>query len=97
EPFLHPELLLLVERTLRLGPLSILTNGLLLDAEVCARLATLAAGSPHSFDLRVSLDGLPPEENDPIRGHGTFAGILAGARRAQQAGLNPLFTVTTVH
>ena len=31
-----------------------------------------AAASPYSLDLRVSLDGMSAEENDPVRGRGTF-------------------------
>ncbi|MCA9757219.1 MAG: radical SAM protein [Candidatus Eisenbacteria bacterium] len=97
EPFLHPDILLLIERTLAQGPLSILTNGLLLTPEVARRLKELSDQSEYSLDLRVSLDGTTPDENDPIRGRGTFDGILAGARHLEEAGLQPVFTVTTVH
>jgi uncharacterized Fe-S cluster-containing radical SAM superfamily protein len=97
EPFLHPEILLLVERTLEQGPLSILTNALLLDPDTARHLADLSAASEYSLDLRISLDGMTPEENDPIRGRGTFTEILAGAKNLHDAGLNPVFTVTTVH
>ncbi|MCA9562587.1 MAG: radical SAM protein [Myxococcales bacterium] len=97
EPFMHPEILTLVEETLAQGPLSILTNGLLINSSVAADLARLAAQSPYSFDLRVSVDGLNPEENDPIRGKGTFKRIMRGAQYLAEAGLNPVFTVTTVH
>lgn len=96
EPFLHPEILRLVEATLAQGPLSILTNALLIDEARAAALARLAGASDYSLDLRVSLDGTSAEENDPIRGKGTFAGILAGARALERAGINPVFTVTTV-
>jgi molybdenum cofactor biosynthesis enzyme MoaA len=97
EPFLHPDIVLLIERTLEQGPLSILTNALLLTSEIAARLHALSEASEYSLDLRVSLDGTTAEENDPIRGRGTFEGILTGARHLVRAGLNPVFTVTTVH
>ena len=97
EPFLHPDVLELSERTLRQGPLTILTNGLLLDEGTARAVGRLAAESEHSFDLRVSLDGTTAEENDPVRGKGTFEEIVAGARRLLEAGVNPVFTVTTVH
>jgi hypothetical protein len=74
-----------------------LTNGLLLDPERCARLATLAAASEYSLDFRVSMDGYSAEANDPIRGAGTFARILEGIRNLHAAGLNPVITVTEVH
>ncbi|MEZ4647554.1 MAG: radical SAM protein [Candidatus Eisenbacteria bacterium] len=97
EPFLHPDILLLIERTLAQGPLSILTNGLLLTPEIARALKEMSDESEYSLDLRVSLDGTTPEENDPIRGRGTFDGILAGARNLEDVGLQPVFTVTTVH
>lgn len=97
EPFLHPDILLLIERTLQQGPLSILTNGILIDEQMAARLGEIFRESEYSLDLRVSLDGLTVEENDPIRGRGTYHKILTGARNLMNAGVNPVFTVTTVH
>ena len=97
EPFLHPEILRLASAALAQGPLSILTNALLIDRDVAGELARLAEDSPYSLDLRVSIDGTTAEENDPVRGPGTFDRILAGARHLARAGLLPVFTVTTVH
>lgn len=97
EPFLHPEIERLIECTLDQAPLSILTNGLLIEPDRARRLKAMEQDSAYSLDLRVSLDGTTPEENDPIRGRHTFERILAGARNLHQAGLNPVFTVTTVH
>lgn len=97
EPFLHPDILLLVERTLAQGPLGILTNGILIDEATAAQLGALFRASDYSLDLRVSIDGVTPEENDPIRGRGTYGKIMAGAQNLLKAGINPVFTVTTVH
>ena len=97
EPFLNPEMEAILEATLRVGPATVLTNGLLLDPERCGRLAAMAAASDYSLDLRISLDGYSAEANDPIRGEGTFERILEGARNAAAAGLNPVMTVTEVH
>jgi molybdenum cofactor biosynthesis enzyme MoaA len=96
EPFLNPEMEAILEATLRVGPATVLTNGLLLDPRRCARLAALAAASPYSLDLRVSLDGYDAQSNDPIRGAGTFDRILDGVRNLHRAGLNPVITVTEV-
>lgn len=96
EPFLHPEIFELIDMTLAQGPLSILTNGILIDDDVARALRERFDASPYSFDLRVSLDGTTPEENDPIRGKGTFEKILAGTRALADAGLNPVLTVTEV-
>ena len=97
EPFLNPEMETILDETLRHGPASVLTNGLLLDPARAERLRALAAGSPYSLDLRVSMDGYDAESNDPIRGAGTFARILQGIRNLHHAGLNPVITVTEVY
>jgi AdoMet-dependent heme synthase len=97
EPFLNREMEAILELTLRQGPATVLTNGLLLDAERCARLRALSDATPYSLDLRLSLDGWDAASNDPIRGEGTFERILAGARNCAAAGLNPVLTVTEVH
>ena len=94
EPFLNPEMLPILEETLRQGPASVLTNGLLLTPERCRRLRELAAGSEYSLDLRISIDGYTAEINDPIRGAGTYERILQGIRNLADAGLNPVVTVT---
>jgi AdoMet-dependent heme synthase len=96
EPFLNPEMEAILAATLEVGPASVLTNGLLLDAARCARLAALAAASPYSLDLRVSLDGYDAASNDAVRGAGTFERVLAGLRNLAAAGLNPVVTVTEV-
>ena len=96
EPFLNPEMEAILEATLKVGPASVLTNGLLLDPARCARLKALEQAADYSLDLRVSLDGYDAETNDPIRGAGTFERILAGVRNLVAAGLNPVITVTEV-
>jgi MoaA/NifB/PqqE/SkfB family radical SAM enzyme len=97
EPFLNPEMEAILAETLRLGPATVLTNGLLLDPARCARLKALDEGAEYSLDLRVSLDGWDAATNDPIRGEGTFDRILDGVRNLVQAGLNPVLTVTEVY
>lgn len=97
EPFLNPDMEAILEATLAVGPATVLTNGLLLSDERCARLAKMAGASDYSFDLRISLDGYSAETNDPIRGEGTFERILEGALAAERAGLTPVMTVTEVH
>lgn len=97
EPFLHPEIDTLIDRTLAQGPLSILTNGILIDEAMAKSLKRRVDGSRYSFDLRVSLDGTTAQENDPIRGRGTFERIIAGVRELARVGINPVLTVTEVH
>ena len=97
EPFLNPdmeEILALV--TSCYGPATVLTNGLLLDPERCARLRAIADASAYSLDLRVSLDGPDAPSNDRIRGPGAFARATDGIRNLAAAGLNPVITATEV-
>ncbi len=96
EPFLNPEMEQILAATLEYGPVTVLTNGLLLGRDRCARLKALADGTDYSLDLRVSLDGYDAESNDPIRGKGTFRRILRGLSNLVEAGLNPVITVTEV-
>jgi sulfatase maturation enzyme AslB (radical SAM superfamily) len=97
EPFLNPEMEEILETTLRYGPATVLTNGLLLNLDRARRLGALALASRYSLDFRVSLDGYSAETNDPIRGEGTFTRILEGVSNLVAAGLNPVITVTEVY
>jgi molybdenum cofactor biosynthesis enzyme MoaA len=94
EPFLNRDLLAMLEATLRQGPATVLTNGLLVRPETARRLRGLADASEYSLDIRVSIDGWDAETNDPIRGAGTFDRIMAGVRSLADAGVNPVLTVT---
>ena len=96
EPFLNPDMEAILEATLAVGPATVLTNGLLLDPERCARLKRMEQTSDYSLDLRVSLDGYDSATNDPIRGEGTFERVLVGLKNLANAGINPVVTVTEV-
>lgn len=96
EPFLHPAIQELITMTLEQGPLSILTNGILIDDDMAAWLGETFRRSAYSLDLRVSLDGRTAEENDRVRGKGTFKHIIAGIERLARNGINPVITVTEV-
>jgi molybdenum cofactor biosynthesis enzyme MoaA len=93
EPMLHPEFFAIIERTLQEGPVNVLTNGTLIDAAAAARLAALSRATRYSLELRVSLDGMTAEQNDPVRGRGTFRAIIAGLRELAQVELSPVITV----
>ena len=94
EPFLHPEIMEMVEDTLALAPLTVLTNGTLFTRERIERLATLSSAGIYSLELRVSLDGPTAAAHDRIRGQGTFARALEGLGRLSRAGLVPIVTAT---
>ena len=94
EPFLNRELLEMTEAALRQGPVSILTNGVLIRRDTAERLRALADASEYSLDLRVSLDGFDAAANDAVRGEGTFERILSALAHLAAAGLSPVVTVT---
>jgi sulfatase maturation enzyme AslB (radical SAM superfamily) len=93
EPMMHPEFWPLVDEALARGPLTVLTNGILVDADAAARARRAFDGARYSFDLRVSLDGMSADENDAVRGKGTFDTIVAGIRALAAVGLSPAITV----
>jgi molybdenum cofactor biosynthesis enzyme MoaA len=95
EPFMNRDMLPILEATLKQGPATVLTNGMLLRPEVCRRLRELFDASEYSLDLRVSLDGFDAESHDAIRGAGVWDRVMIGLRNLAEAGLNPVITVTT--
>lgn len=96
EPFMHADLPTMLERTLELGPASVLTNGTLLPDRAIDPIARIAEASPYSLELRVSLDGPSPELNDPIRGEGTFDRAMEGVQKLLERGFLPIITATQV-
>jgi AdoMet-dependent heme synthase len=94
EPFLNREMVPVLELTLRYGPATVLTNGTVLRDEWLTRLRRAEESSPYSLEFRVSLDGCTAEENDPVRGEGTFERTLRGVRQLVGHGFLPIVTVT---
>ena len=95
EPFMNRDMLPILEATLKQGPASVLTNGMLLRPEVCRRLRELFDENEYSLDLRVSLDGFDRASHDAIRGEGVWDRVMIGLRNLADVGLNPVITVTT--
>jgi molybdenum cofactor biosynthesis enzyme MoaA len=93
EPFLHRDMVAMLELSLKYGPATVLTNGTVFKDEWLAQLARAEADSPYSLEFRVSIDGFTAESNDPIRGAGTFVRALRGVRQLLEHGFLPLITV----
>jgi AdoMet-dependent heme synthase len=96
EPFLHRDMVTILERTLDYGPATVLTNGTVFKDDGLARLARAEAASPYSLEFRVSIDGFTAEMNDPVRGEGTFERALRGVRQLLDHGFLPIVTVARV-
>ncbi len=96
EPFLNRDMVPILELTLRYGPATVLTNGTVFKDEWLTRLRRAEDDSPYSLEFRVSIDGSTAEENDPVRGPGTFDRALRGVRQLVEHGFLPIVTVTRV-
>ncbi len=94
EPFMHPDMLEILEDALADAPCTVLTNGTLFTSARVAALAALADRSRFALELRVSLDGMDARTHDALRGAGSFARTIEGLVRATDAGLLPIVTVT---
>lgn len=94
EPFLNPDLVPMLVRTLEYGPATVLTNATVLKPDWLARLRGADDASPYSLEFRVSIDGPTPESNDPIRGPRTFARALRGVEQLVEFGFLPIITMT---
>ncbi len=92
EPFLLPDMADIAGDALLRFPVTILTNGTLLTGRTVDRLAKAAGDSRFSLEIRISLDAPAEEENDAIRGKGSYAKALEGAVRLEAAGLLPIVT-----
>jgi len=95
EPFMNRDMLAILEETLKQGPATVLTNGMLLRPEVCRRLRDMIDASDYSLDIRVSLDGFDAASHDAIRGAGVWDRVMTGLRNLAAVGITPVITVTT--
>jgi molybdenum cofactor biosynthesis enzyme MoaA len=96
EPFLNRDMVAILELTLQYGPATVLTNGTVLKEEWLLRLGRAEAASPYSLEFRVSIDGYTADQNDGIRGPGTFERALRGVRQLLAHGFLPIITVTQI-
>ena len=96
EPFISKELEALLARILQQGPVTVLTNGTLITDERAQRLADVRDESRYSLEFRVSIDGFNAEENDAIRGRGTFEKAMRGVEFLVSHGFLPIITAAQV-
>ncbi len=92
EPFMHRDILGMIEDALALGPVTVLTNGTLLPARTADALEALHRDSLYSLELRVSLDGVTAEASDALRGAGMFDRCLSNVARLVERGFLPIIT-----
>jgi len=96
EPFLHRDLLIVLESALSAAPTTVLTNGTRIDAAMADALVALARRARYSLEIRVSVDDTDPAKNDRIRGAGAFDKALGAIRSLHERGLLPIVTATEI-
>ncbi len=94
EPFMHKEILPILERSLQVAPTSVLTNGTLITPRTAEALGQLQAASPYSLEIRVSLDDVDEAQNDAVRGKGALSKALQALQLLQEQGIPPIVAVT---
>lgn len=94
EPFLNREMVPILIETLRYGPATVLTNGTVLKNVWLEQLCSAEEQSLYSLEFRVSIDGFTSQQNDPIRGEGTFDRALIGVAKLVEFGFLPIITAT---
>jgi len=92
EPFLHPDIVPILSRSLDYGPTTVLTNGMVLKRRHAEPLAAKATASRHALEFRLSIDGFTRESHDAIRGEGSFDKALRGAALLLEHGFQPIIT-----
>jgi MoaA/NifB/PqqE/SkfB family radical SAM enzyme len=94
EPFLHKQILSILEEALQVAPTTVLTNGTLITPRVADALGTLQAESRYSLEIRISLDDVDEARNDAVRGKGALRRALRAMHLLQDRGILPIVAVT---
>lgn len=92
EPLLNKEIYGILEDTLAVGPVTVLTNGTTIRKRVAKKLIDISDATIYSLELRVSLDGFDAKSNDRLRGAGSFDSALKGITALVEAGFLPIIT-----
>jgi AdoMet-dependent heme synthase len=96
EPFLHKDIIALLDLSLSVAPTTVLTNGTVITEAMADTLADVARDASYSLEIRVSLDDVDAELNDRVRGAGAWAKAVAAVRRLSARGLVPIVTATEI-
>jgi len=96
EPLLNPEIMGITADALKDAHVTILTNATLVTGEAAEKFREMAETARHKLTFRVSMDSPVEEENDKIRGTGTFKRTSEGIKRLIKAGFEPIITATAI-
>ncbi|MBJ7609097.1 MAG: radical SAM protein [Candidatus Dormibacteraeota bacterium] len=92
EPFLHPELVQLVEAATDHVPVTVLTNAMVFHSGSRRRMLEML--DRQLVTLQISLDSATPELHDRHRGQGSFARARAGIELARSLGFRVRIAAT---
>jgi pyruvate-formate lyase-activating enzyme/TusA-related sulfurtransferase len=92
EPFLHPEIQVLISELAQRLPITVLTNAMIFHRG--ARRAALEAMPRDRVTLQVSLDSAGPQLHDLHRGRRSHASTLAGIAIARELGFTVRIAAT---
>jgi MoaA/NifB/PqqE/SkfB family radical SAM enzyme len=92
EPFIHPEIMPLIQEAAEVAPVTVLTNATKPIEKHIEALLPLKA----RLTLRISLDDHVEERHDAIRGAGTYARTVRNTRHLAELGFRVIVTVTPV-
>ncbi|MCO4746575.1 MAG: radical SAM protein [Proteobacteria bacterium] len=96
EPFLHEQILEILDDALALAPVGVLSNGMLITPELAEALGERFRTAPYNLEIRISLDGPDEESNDRIRGNGVFEATCRGIRNLAKAGVELIVAVSVL-
>ncbi|MEU2911952.1 radical SAM protein [Streptomyces massasporeus] len=91
EPFLHPDIVGLLDHATTRLPTVVMTNAMLLRGRRAAGLTALAG---RKLTVQTSLDGATPAAHDAHRGAGSWLRTLDGIRHLVDLGLPPRIALT---
>jgi len=92
EPFVNPEMVLILEESLNYANTTVLTNGTRFNDKITKKLAEIDKNSPFKLIFRVSFDGPTAELNDQIRGTNSFNLAQNGLKRLADHDLTTIIT-----
>ena len=96
EPFLHRDIVPLLETSLDVAATAVLTNGTVMTDALIDALTALARAARYSLEIRVSLDAADAATNDRVRGNGTWQRAVRTIQALDARGLLPIVTATAV-
>ncbi len=94
EPFIHKDILEIIEVALDYAPTTILSNGILIKKELAKQLNKIHQNSKYSLEIRVSLDSYLETEHNKLRGENSFKKALEGIKNLVNNQFLPIVTVT---